>query len=563
MIKIPGTIMSEGLAIGNVVIPQMSMATLEFTPCEDKDAEKIKVNKALKVAITSQQMLINHHSSGNKDTRDILMAYLFMLKDPDLKVQIHQAIDNEGCSAPWAVKQVFDSMIMSLYSCDDSYMKSRGEDLSNVMNRLVDILQGRDHNEPTQIKEGSILVFNSISPSQFAALDLSKVAGFISATGSAGSHIAIMARAAQIPAICCKADDIEKISSGQSVVLDSVNATIIVNPKQDILARYINTIMQRKEILKEELEFKNKASKTKDGVEIPVEANISSLKDMPSTVEYHASGIGLVRTEFLFENGLPSCQEQFEKYKKILEMMSGKPVVFRLLDVGGDKLSSLNNYKEDNPFLGNRGIRLLTHHKDVIATQIKALLMASPFGDATILLPMISSVDEVRVVKKVIKKIKKELIKDNILFDDKIKVGAMIEVPSAAILADEIAKEVDLFSIGTNDLTQYTLAVDRTNPLVASLYNNCHPAVLKLMEMTVNAADKAGIPVCVCGEMASQINMVRLLLGLGIDKISISPNMICSVRHELSKYTMEENIHLANRAKRCISAEAVYALLRN
>ncbi len=559
--KIFGTILSEGMAIGKAIISDFDRGTPTFSACEDVKSEKERLSVALATAIKAHQELMASNKDAGKETRDILTAYLFMLKDPDLKTQLFKSIEDLGCSAEWAVKQVFDSMILSLFSCNDPYIKSRGEDLGNVMNRLLDILMDNVRGELPPLTEGSVLLFHSLSPSLLASLDLTKVSGIITCTGGPASHTAIMARAAGIASICCKETDFLAIKNNSPIVIDAVKGIIITNPSEAVIAEYKKLENEQKELLKLEFAYKNKQGATSDGTLVAVEANIGSLKDMPTAVEQGAEGIGLVRTEFLFSGKMPSANEQFDMYKQILSMMKSKPVVFRLLDVGGDKLSEINTLKEDNPFLGYRGIRLINQHRDVISEQIRALLMASQFGDVTILVPMISSINELHTVKKMIAKEKKELIKKQIPFDENIKLGVMMEVPSAVIMADLIAAEVDLMSIGTNDLTQYTLAVDRGNSLVSHLYHNHHPAVLRLIEMVVAAGRHRNIPVCVCGEMASQQGMAEILIGLGVDKVSVNPGVICRVRAKLAKRSMEQSVKLAKAALKCKTSDEVYGLI--
>ncbi|MEF9983483.1 MAG: phosphoenolpyruvate--protein phosphotransferase [Oscillospiraceae bacterium] len=563
MTTIKGISLSSGIAYGNIIKLNNSTVYVPFQKCDDPENEKLRARKGIKLAITQQSKLIEKYSEDN-EMSDILVSYLYMIKDPDLLAQIDIIIDDMNCNAEYAVKTAFERVIFSVSNCESDYLKSRGEDLTNVMNKIIKHLAGDiDIEEADDIAPGSVLVAENITPVALAKLDIKNVSGIITSNSGPASHLAIIARSIQIPAICCTKEDIKKITDNQIVIIDGNDGLAIVNPSSSDMS-YYDDLLYKLNSQKEKLNrFIGIEGRTNDGIRIPIQSNIFTDSDIDIAVQEGAEGIGLVRTETLFhkQSNLPSFEKQYQVYKKIVEKSPGNYVVFRTFDLSSDKdFYSIISEKENNPALGNRGIRFQLENELILHDQLKALLMASIGGDVTILLPFVTSPDQIIEVKQKMEQIKKEIIAQGDKYNEVIKIGAMIEIPSAALMADEIASNVDLLSIGTNDLTQFTLAADRANSKVSNVFNSHHPAVLRLISITAAAGRRHHIPVCVCGEMASDTTMIKTLVGLGITQLSVAPNMVQTVKSAVELHSYEEDIAFANtlmNSRTLIEAEAI------
>jgi len=415
---------------------------------------------------------------------------------------------------------------------DDEYMKERAADARDVTNRLLKILQGVK-NKIIQMEEPFILVADDLVPSETLQLDKSKVLAFVTRKGSTNSHTAILARMMNIPALT--GVDFDESCDGAFAVVDGFNGTFIVEPTKKILEDMKNK--QDVQIKKQKLqkELKGKDNVTKDGKRLEIYANIGSLADIPAVLENDAHGIGLFRTEFLYleRDAFPSEEEQFAIYKSVLENMAGKKVIFRTMDIGADKqVDYFGLEKEENPAMGYRAIRICLNQPDIFKTQLRAIYRASVYGNAAVMYPMIISIDEIRQIKEIVRTVKDELSRQGLPFRD-IQQGIMIETPAAVMISDLLAKEVDFFSIGTNDLTQYTLAIDRQNPRLDNIYDPHHPAILRMIKMVIDNAHKEGRWVGICGELGADTSLTKEFIKMGLDEVSVSPNLVLSVREKV------------------------------
>jgi phosphotransferase system enzyme I (PtsI) len=489
----------------------------------------------------------------------IFDAHLAILDDPAFMNEVHGIIERQYKAAEVAVKEAIDHFVAMFDLLDDEYMKERAMDIKDVGNRLLKHLLGAPEVTLPKDTQPYILVAKELSPSQLAHLNPGNVLGIVTMSGGKTSHSAIMARALGIPLVSgLESSSNLPVQTGDMMIVDGDNGRVYVNPEQAVLERYTEL---RNEQLRKKEQLQLLASVeaiTKDGEKIRLSANISSVKDMETAIKNGAQGVGLFRTEFLYMDrpAIPSEEEQFNVYRLVAEKADGQPIVIRTLDIGADKqLDYLPLQEEENPFLGYRGIRISLDRKDLFKTQLTAILRASAFGQVKILFPMISSVEELLQAKAVLAEAMEELDKRGINYNKNTEKGIMIEIPAAALIAGELAREVDFFSIGTNDLVQYVLAVDRMNEQIAHMYNPFHPAVLRMLRMTVEAAKGAGISVSVCGEMAGDERSIPLWLELGIRQLSMSPQSLLRVKHRLlnttaadARRTAQECMKLSNAA---------------
>lgn len=531
---------SPGIAIGKAKVLKKTAVTIV------KEAENpIEEQKRLKLALAGAQADIRLTQEKTKlklgaSEAMIFEAHLMMLQDPEF-IQRVEACIQLGNSAPYGVRTVADEFIAMFEAIEDAYLRERGADLKDVSQRLIRKLLGIEEVDFTE--KGIILVAEDLSPSDTAKIDVENVLGFVTEIGGTTSHSAIMARTMGIPAIVGLGSGVGAIRDGESIAIDGTSGEVFVQPSEAVLES-LNE--KKQQIQREKNALKSmvgQPSVTKDGHRVELACNIGGVKDLNHVIENDGEGIGLFRSEFLYmdRNQLPSESEQFQAYKGVLEGMKGKPVVIRTLDVGGDKnLPYLNIPKEENPFLGFRAIRYCLKNEEVFKTQIKALLRAGVYGDLRIMLPMISGLEEIRAAKRLIEISKAELVAENQPYSQTYQLGIMIEIPSAAIMADVLAKEVDFFSIGTNDLIQYTVAVDRMNQDISSLYTPYHPAVLRLIYQVIQAGKKAGIWVGMCGEAAGNPKLMPLLLGMGLEEFSMSPSKILSGRALIQRLSLSE-----------------------
>ncbi|HEY8364026.1 MAG TPA: phosphoenolpyruvate--protein phosphotransferase [Haloplasmataceae bacterium] len=549
---IRGISASLGIAIAKAYTLKELVLNIAKKEVTNPELEIERLNKAIALAEIDLQKLYEHTLEKlGKDKAEIFSAHLLVLKDPELLEQVKASINNEKVNAEYALKEVRDMFVSIFENMDNEYMKERSTDIKDVTDRVLAKLLNVKTNDLTLIKEEVILVAHDLTPSDTAQMDTKYVKGIVTNIGGRTSHAAIMARSLEIPAVVGTKNVLGEVTDGMLLILDAISGEVIVNPTKEQIKEY----EERKriyEIEKQELkQLKDQKSISKDGVHVELAANIGSPNDLKGVLDNGAEAIGLFRTEFLYmgKDNLPKEEEQFEAYKSVLQSMNDKPVVIRTLDIGGDKhLPYLPMPEELNPFLGYRAIRLCLDRKDIFKTQLRALLRASIYGKLRIMFPMIATLDEFIEAKNFLLSVKEELIQENIAVSEDVQVGMMVEIPSAAILADKFAKVVDFFSIGTNDLIQYTFAADRMNEHVSYLYQPYNPSLLRLIKMVIDAAHKENKWVGMCGEMAGEKLAIPILLGMGLDEFSMSATSILPARKLISRLSQKEMETLAKEA---------------
>lgn len=542
---ITGIAASDGFAIG-VAVQLIKKEIIVDT----KTAQSIPIE--LKVLETSVIAAIKQLNKIYEKTRidlgeeeaNVFESHLMMLEDPEFIGLIKKNIEENNHQAPYAIELAKDFYVQLFETLDNEYMRARSADIKDVANRLMRISLGEE-SDTLIFPEHSIIIAHDLTPSDTAQLDKKKVIGFITEVGSKTSHSAIMARSMGIPAILGVSEVCKQLKNGTKIIMDGDTGNIYPNPDDPLLTDYSKKIVLYNESIKALSIYKDITLEYTSGRPLTVAGNIGSPDDLDLLIEQGAQGVGLFRTEFLFmgRNSMPSEDEQYNVYKQVAETMSDANVVIRTLDIGGDKvIPYITMPKEDNPFLGLRALRLCFHEHVLFKTQLRALLRASVYGSIHIMFPMIGSIDELHQAKSILEECKVELQQEGIPFDNKTPIGMMIEIPAAAISAKEFAKEVDFFSIGTNDLIQYTLAVDRMNPHVANLYNPFHPAIISLIKTTIQAAHDAGIWCGMCGEMASDTEAISLLTQLELDEFSVTGSQILKTKEHLLKQECVKSI---------------------
>jgi len=530
-----GTGASSGIGIGKAVVVRDEKPEVVQVSISDKDKEVKRFEDVLaKITEATMEMAESLANKVGGKEAEILNGHVLLLSDPMLSEEIKQKIQNELVNAEFAVDSVYDMYAGMFASMDDELMQQRATDMKDLKVRILKGLLGMADVDVARLPEGSILVAEDLTPSMTAGLNPQTVYGIVTELGGRTSHSAILSRALEIPAVVAISGLLENIHDGDTVCFDGDKGEVVIRPDADTLAEY----EKKKEaylLEKMELEnYKGKPSVTKDGRKVEIVANIGKPEDAQRALEYDAEGVGLFRTEFLFmdRENAPTEEEQFEAYKKVATLMKDKPVIIRTLDIGGDKeIPYLGIEQDENPFLGYRAIRLcLDRKEDLYRPQLRALLRASAFGDIRIMIPLITCVDEIREAKALIREIMGDLDRENIAYNKDIQVGIMIETAASSIMADVFAKEVDFFSIGTNDLTQYTMCVDRGNAKVSYLYSPLNPAVLRSLKRVITSAKEAGIMVGMCGEAAADPLLIPLLLVWGLDEFSMSASSILKSR---------------------------------
>ena len=535
---------SPGIGMGQVFLYVEPEIKVEKKQNQAIEEEIQCLNEALEIAKQEIDKLyrITMDTIGEEEA-EIFSAHKMMLEDPEFISGIKEKISTEKINVEWAVKETANMFISLFENIEDEYLRARAADLQDVSNRLLRVLLNIQSVDLASIDEDSIIVAEDLTPSDTAGMNKDRVVGFITELGGRTSHTSIIARTLEIPSIAGVKDATKLVKHGDFMIIDGLTGEIFINPEEEIIKDYKNKLESQKEFKRELERLIGEKSTSKDGYTVELAGNIGTPADIDSVLENDGEGVGLFRTEFLYmdKDRLPTEEEQFNAYKEVTEKLGDRPLVIRTLDVGGDKeIPYLNLPKELNPFLGYRAIRLCLDRLDIFKTQLRAIYRASNYGNIKIMFPMISDIGELREAKAVAAEVREELRKENIPFNENVELGIMVEVPSVAIHSEAFAKEVDFFSLGTNDLIQYTVAVDRGNQTIAHLYNQYHPAVLRLIKMTIDNGHKAGIWVGMCGEVAGDEKLIPVLLGMGLDEFSMSASSILKARYLIKNTSKKE-----------------------
>ena len=544
MKKYSGKGVYGAIAIGKISVLKKNDAAVTRVHVEDAAAEKARVEKAKQAAAEQLQAI---HDKALKEVGEanaqIFEIHIMMLEDEDYNESIANIIDTQQVNAEYAVAVTSDNFAEMFAAMDDAYMQARSADVRDISNRIIANLTGTADSSAESC-DSMIVCADDLAPSETVALDKDKVLAFVTAHGSSNSHTAILARNMNIPAVIGMGDEfLTEISSGTPAIVDGYTGTVIVDPDEATVAEYTakRTSDEEKKRLLQEL--KGKENVTVDGRKINIYANISGIDNIGAVLLNDAGGIGLFRSEFLYlENSdFPTEEQQFHAYKRVLESMAGKKVIIRTLDIGADKqVGYFGLKKEENPALGYRAIRICLTRPEIFKTQLRALYRASVYGNLGIMFPMITSVKEVERIKEICEEVKAELRSDGIEYSDKIELGIMIETPAAALISDRLAPMVDFFSVGTNDLTQYTLACGRQNPDIEEFIDTHHEAILRLIEMSAENAHKNGAWIGICGELAADTTLTERFLRMGIDELSVSPSFVLKVRDAVRRTDLSE-----------------------
>lgn len=556
---------SEGIGIGTVVIIEEHEINIETKSVSDTDAEIARLQEAIEkfVEVTNKMADKMDETVGKKDA-DILRGHIQMLQDPMIEEQISALIVAEKVTAEMAVDQVLEQTAEMFAQIPDELLQQRATDFRDIKTRMLKLLMGIEDVDISQVPQGTVLVARDLTPSMTAGIKPENIQGILTEVGGRTSHSAILARAMEIPAVLSIEGICSIVKNGDKVVLDGTSGEAIVNPDDETVKEFqqkFDDYQKEKALLKA---YAGKPSVTKDGTKVELVCNIGKPEDAKKAVECDGEGIGLFRTEFLFmdRDTMPTEEEQFEAYKTVAETMKGKPVIIRTLDIGGDKaIPYLGLEQEENPFLGFRAIRFCLQRKDIYETQLKALVKASAYGKIKIMVPLVTGVDELRQVKVMVTDIMQQFDEEGIPYNKNIEIGVMMETPAACMMADALAKEAAFFSIGTNDLTGYTMAVDRGNAKVAYLYSTYNPAVLRAIKRIIECGKKEGIMVGMCGEAAADPKLVPLLLAFGLDEFSVSATSVLRTRKTISDCDVETCKALADKVMQCVTEEEVLALL--
>lgn len=562
-----GTNASSGIGIGTARVVEEAELVIEKKTITDTDAEVTRFKGALDRTMKDTEALAADLATrvGEKEA-EILQGHLMLLMDPALTGEIENTIKGESICSEFAVEMVCTMYANVFAGMDDELMQQRATDMRDIKTRMQRVLLGVDSVDIASLPEGSILVAKDLTPSMTAGINPKNVTGIVTELGGKTSHSAILARALEIPAVVAVNDFLSEVKNGDFVILDGDTGEVYVNPDAEVEKEYTAKrdafLTEKKELEK----YIGKPTITKDGVTVELVANIGKPKDVEKVLQYDGEGVGLFRTEFLFmdRNSMPTEEEQFEAYKKVAEALAGKPVIIRTLDIGGDKeIPYMGLEKDENPFLGYRAIRLcLDRKEDIYKPQLRALLRASAYGNIKIMIPLVTCIDEYREAKMLIDELKLELDRQGVPYNKDIQVGIMVETAAASLIADIFAKEVDFFSIGTNDLTQYTMSVDRGNDKISYLYSTFNPAVLRSIRRIITCAREAGIMVGMCGEAASDPMMIPLLLAFGLNEFSMSASAILYSRKLITSLSTEELQSVADKAMSFATTKEVENYMR-
>lgn len=539
---------SGGVAIGKAYILEKQEVVIEKKSIEDINSEVEKFKAAVEQTKASLKNIYEETKvQYGKEKAEIFGAHLMILQDPVMLTEVQNMIKKDSVNAEWALQKTLDKFSSILSASGDPYMCERAADIKDVGSQVINRLLNIEDIDISQLKD-VVIIAKDITPSETSQIHKDRILGFITEIGGSTSHAAIMARTKEIPAVVGVKEIVSTVKNGDLVVFDGSEGIVYINPEEDVINEYAKKKEEYESTLKKLRELIGAETVTLDGHKLELAANIGTPADLEGVLSNDAEGVGLFRTEFLFmdRDSAPTEDEQFNSYKAVASGMKGKPVIIRTLDIGGDKqIDYLNLPKEENSFLGYRAIRLCLDKTDIFKTQLRAILRASAHGNIKIMFPMISSLEEVEAAKDILNEVKKSLNAEGVNFDEDIKIGIMIEVPAAAIISDLLAKEVDFFSIGTNDLIQYTTAVDRMNEKIAHLYNPYNPAILRLVKMVINNAHKEGKWVGMCGELAGDPRFIPTLVGMGIDELSMSPSSVLKARDIIRSLNYKEAEKLA------------------
>ena len=556
---------SRGIGIGSICLITDHDLSFEAKHIEDTEAEKSRLGEAVEtLKVKTAAMAENIRKNIGPKEAEIMEGHIAMITDPAMSGEMNKMIDAGQC-AEAAVTAVCDMFIGMFSKMEDEMMRQRASDISDVKTGLLKALLGVEDVDISKVPQGTVLVAHDLTPSMTSQIVKDNVVGIITEVGGKTSHSAILARALEIPAVLSVPGITEQVKDKDTAVVDGTEGVVYINPDGEIVSKYV---IKREEFIRAQAElesFRGKETLTADGNKVELFCNIGTPKDAKKAIECDGEGIGLFRSEFLFmdKSHLPSEDEQFEAYKEAVEIMNGKTVIIRTLDIGGDKdIPYLGLEKEDNPFLGYRAVRYCLANAETYKTQLRGILRASAFGKAKIMIPLVTCVDEIRAVKALVEECKSELKAEGIGFDDKIEVGCMVETAAASLIADMLAKEADFFSIGTNDLTQYTMSVDRGNAKVAYLYSAFQPAVLRSIKNIIEAGKAAGIPVGMCGEAAADPLMIPLLISFGLDEYSVNSVLVLTARSIISKWSKADAGALAQKVLALPTEEEVVAALK-
>lgn len=548
-----GTNASAGIGIGKAAVMKEVEMVIKREQVADSAEEITRFRWALQETLSQTQKLADDLATRvGPQEAEIMQGHLMLLSDPMLTGEIENQITGETICSEYAIETVCNMYADMFASMDDELMQQRATDMKDIKTRMQQMLQGIKPVDIASLPAGSILVARDLTPSMTAGINPDHVTGIVTELGGKTSHSAILARALEIPAVVAVAGIMDKITDGDFIVLDGSEGVVLINPVEEVVAEYTgkrDAFWEEKKGLEQ---YIGKSTTTRDGITVELVANIGKPEDVDKVLQYDGEGVGLFRTEFLFmdRTSMPTEEEQFEAYKKVAAALAGKPVIIRTLDIGGDKeIPYMGLEKDENPFLGYRAIRFcLDRKEDIYKPQLRALLRASAFGNIKIMIPMVTCIDEYREARALIEALKKELDSQGIAYKKDIQIGIMVETAAASLIADIFAKEADFFSIGTNDLTQYTMAVDRGNDKVSYLYSTFNPAVLRSIKRIIECGRAEGIMVGMCGEAASDPMMIPLLLAFGLNEFSMSASAILKARKLITGYSIEELRAVADAA---------------